>query len=170
MAAARPGKVRIDLLVFDVDGVLTDGTMLMDADGHEWKRLRYRDLDAVTAATAAGLKVAFLSGETGPLLARIAERFGIRLLSSGAKDKVRGLTALAGEAGVPMSRVCYVGDSDRDAPALALAAIGLAPSDASALARKAADGVLRAAGGEGVAVEVFQWLVRRGHLKGRFGQ
>ena len=124
MAAARPGKVRIDLLVFDVDGVLTDGTMLMDAEGHEWKQLRYRDLDAVTAATAAGLKVAFLSGETGPLLARIAERFGIQLFSSGAKDKGRGLTALAHDAGVPMSRVCYVGDSDRDAPALALAGLG----------------------------------------------
>ena len=165
MAAARPGKVRIDLLVFDVDGVLTDGTMLMDADGREWKRLRYRDLDAVTAAMASGLRVAFLSGETGPLLARIAERFGIQLYFSGAKDKVRGLTALAYDAGVPMSRVCYVGDSDRDAPALALAAIGFAPRDASTLARKAADGVLRTAGGEGVAVEVIERLMRRGCLR-----
>jgi YrbI family 3-deoxy-D-manno-octulosonate 8-phosphate phosphatase len=165
MAAARPGKVRIDLLVFDVDGVLTDGTLLIDADGREWKRLRYRDLDAVTAAMASGLRVAFLSGETGPLFTRIAERFGIQLFSSGAKDKVRGLTALAQDAGVPMSRVCYVGDSDRDAPALVLAAIGLAPRDASALARKAADGVLRTAGGRGVAVEVIERLTRRGCLR-----
>ena len=164
MAAARPGK-RIELLVFDVDGVLTDGTVLIDAEGHEWKQLRYRDLDAVTAAMASGLRVAFLSGETGPLLTRIAERFGIQLLSSGAKDKVRGLTALAAEAGVPMSRVCYVGDSDRDAPALALAAIGLAPRDASPLARKAADSVLRTAGGDGVAVEVIERLTRNGCLR-----
>jgi YrbI family 3-deoxy-D-manno-octulosonate 8-phosphate phosphatase len=165
MAAARPGKVRIDLLVFDVDGVLTDGTMQIDADGREWKRLRYRDLDAVTAAMSSGLRVALLSGETGPLLTRIADRFGIQLLSAGAKDKVRGLTALAEESGIPMSRVCYVGDSDRDAPALALAAIGLAPSDASARARKAADGVLRTPGGGGVAVEVVEWLSRRGCLR-----
>ena len=165
MAAARPGKVAIDLVVFDVDGVLTDGTFLIDADGREWKRLRYRDLDAVSAAMAGGLRIAFLSGESGPLLARIAQRFGVHLFSPGAKDKARGLTALAQDSGIPMSRVCYVGDSDRDAPALALAAIGFAPRDASVRARKAADVVLRTIGGDGIVAEVIERLRRAGCLR-----
>ena len=172
MAAGRSGRrarpdgrvghaaANIDLVVFDIDGVLTDGSFLMSADGQEWKRLVYRDLDALTRAQAAGILVALLTAEHGPMVDRIAARLSVRRVVQGAKDKLEGLQAIAADAGVPLSRICFVGDADRDAPALRAVGLGLAPGDASLAARRAATAVLRTRGGAGVAAAALAWLAR----------
>ena len=151
----------IDLVVFDIDGVLTDGSFLMSESGQEWKRLVYRDLDALTQAQAAGNRVALLTAEQGPMVDRIAERLSIKRVVQGAKDKLEGLQTLASTEGVPLSRICFVGDAERDVPALRAVGVGLVPSDAALAARRAAKAVLRKAGGTGVAAEALAWLARR---------
>jgi len=155
------GPVAIRLVVFDIDGVLTDGSFLLDALGHEWKRLRYRDLDALRAARESGIQIALLTAEQGPLTEQIITRLNVTRSVVGAKDKLKGLQSLALAEDVPASQVCYVGDADRDVPALRWAAVGLAPLDASSTAREAATLVLRTAGGEGVVPEVFRYLRSR---------
>jgi 3-deoxy-D-manno-octulosonate 8-phosphate phosphatase (KDO 8-P phosphatase) len=150
--------VRIRLLVLDVDGVLTDGTVLLLASGEEVRSVHFHDLDAVAAARRRGLDVAVLSGEDSPDGHRVAARFGIDETRWGAKDKLAALHDLTARLGVPLGETCYVGDADRDVPALGAAGIGLAPVDATPKARAAADHVLDAAGGRGAVAAAVTLL------------
>ena len=148
--AARP---EIRLLVLDLDGVITDGTILLLPSGDEVRSVHFHDLDAVARVRRHGLDVAILSGENSPAGHRVARRFGIDEAVWGAKDKLAALQELTTRLGVAMDETCYVGDADRDGPALAAAGLGLAPADATAKARAAADQVLDAVGGRGAIAE-----------------
>jgi 3-deoxy-D-manno-octulosonate 8-phosphate phosphatase (KDO 8-P phosphatase) len=150
--------VQIRLIVLDVDGVLTDGTVLLLSGGDEPRSVHFHDLDAVAAARRHGVVIAVLSGEESPAVQRVAERFGINEAIWGAKDKLAGLRELTERLGIAMEETCYVGDADRDGPALEAAGIGLAPSDATAAAQAAADHVLTARGGHGVVEEAMALL------------
>jgi 3-deoxy-D-manno-octulosonate 8-phosphate phosphatase (KDO 8-P phosphatase) len=143
----------IGLLVLDVDGVITDGTILLLESGDEARAVHFHDLDAVARARRAGIAVAIVSGEDTPASRRLAARLDITEAEWGAKDKLVGLKALAERLGFPLAATCYVGDADRDAPALEVAGLGLAPSGATAKARAAADHVLGATGGHGAVAE-----------------
>ncbi|MEI8001232.1 MAG: HAD family hydrolase [Actinomycetes bacterium] len=158
--------VRIRLLALDVDGVITDGTVALLASGEEVRSIHFHDLDAVARAQRLGLSVAILSGEDSPAGRRLAERFGISEAVWGAKDKRAGLAVLTERLGIPVTETCYVGDSDRDAPALSAAAVGLAPADATTRARSAADAVLSVGGGRGVVGAALEWLERTCDLPG----
>jgi len=150
--------VQIRLIVLDVDGVLTDGTVLLLASGEEPRSVHFHDLDAVAAARRYGLVVAVLSAEESPAVQHVAQRFGISEAIWGAKDKLAGLRELTNRLGIALEQTCYVGDADRDGPALEAAGIGLAPSDATAAARAAADHVLAARSGHGVVEEAMVLL------------
>ena len=162
----RHRHVQIRLIVFDVDGVLTDGTILLLPSGDEARSVHFHDLDAVAAARGYGVATAVLSGEDTPAVKRVAQRFGISEVMWGAKDKLAGLRELTNRLGIAIEETCYVGDADRDGPALEVAGIGLAPSDATAAARAAADHVLAARGGHGVAEEAMALLRRNSDQAG----
>ncbi len=148
----------IKLLVLDIDGVLTDGTTLLFADGKEAKRIAFHDLDAIAQARRNGIKVAFLTGEAGDLVDTLVKRFGVDAVIAGAKDKATALRDLAGRFQASLAETCYVGDADRDAPALALAAFSFAVQNATPAAKKAAKQVLEKRGGEGVVADVLAIL------------
>lgn len=152
--------MRIRLLVLDVDGVITDGTIMLIASGEEVRTVHHHDLDAVARLRRGGLDVAVLSGESTGASRRVAERFGIVEGIWGAKDKLAGLRDLSHRLGVELAETCYVGDADRDAPALEAAGLGLAPADATTRARAAADHVLEAAGGRGAVAAAVELLER----------
>jgi 3-deoxy-D-manno-octulosonate 8-phosphate phosphatase (KDO 8-P phosphatase) len=149
----------IELLALDVDGVLTTGEILLDEEGRESKTLYFRDIDAVFAARRAGLTVALVSGESGPMLDVIARRLEIDLVRGGCKDKLAAVEELASLNGVALSQVCFVGDSLRDAAALEAVGLGVAPEDASLEARNAADLVVRARGGRGAVEQTVAQLL-----------
>jgi 3-deoxy-D-manno-octulosonate 8-phosphate phosphatase (KDO 8-P phosphatase) len=151
----------IRALVLDVDGVLTDGLVRLDEDGRETKTLFFRDLDALGDARRAGLVVALLTGESTRLVDVLARRLEVEHVRSGAKDKAAGLEDLRADLGVAADELCYVGDADRDAPALVLAGLGLAPADATSAARTAADAVLDARGGRGAVAEAVALVLAR---------
>jgi len=151
----------IALIVFDIDGVLTDGRAALTAqETAETKHIHFHDLDALHALKRAGIPLAFLTGESGEMVAAFAARFGVESVISGAKDKLPALTELAAAHNVPLSAVCYVGDSDRDAPALRAAGLGLAPTNATPAAQAAAKRILKARGGEGAAAEAARLVLR----------
>jgi YrbI family 3-deoxy-D-manno-octulosonate 8-phosphate phosphatase len=149
---------RIRLLVLDIDGVITDGTILLLASGDEVRSVHFHDLDAVARVRRHGLDVAILSGEDTPAGHRVAERFGIGEAVWGAKEKLAALEDLTSRLGVALGETCYVGDADRDVPALEAAGIGLVPGDATATARVAADQVLDAMGGRGAVAAAVTLL------------
>ena len=158
--ASTDRSLRIRLLVLDLDGVITDGTILLLAPDNEVRSVHFHDLDAVARARRNGLEIAILSGEDNPGGHRVATRFGIDEAVWGAKDKLAGLHDLTKRLQVPLEETCYVGDADRDTPALEAAALGLAPADATTAARAAADHVLSAVGGRGAVAEAVTLLER----------
>lgn len=146
----------IRCLVLDIDGVLTDGSESLGASAH--KSLYLRDLDALTSARREGLQIAFLSGASD--IEDVVARCGGGEALAASKDKRVGLTVLADRLDLALDEICYVGDADRDAPALELAGFGLVPNDASPVAVQAADRVLRASGGRGAVAEAVEVILR----------
>jgi 3-deoxy-D-manno-octulosonate 8-phosphate phosphatase (KDO 8-P phosphatase) len=149
---------KIRLLALDIDGVLTDGTIVVGGNETEGKRVNFQDLDAINEARKAGFEVAFVTGETSPAVDLIAQRFNVQDVIKGAKDKVAALTDLASRFNISMGEICYVGDSNRDAPALSQVGLGIAPANATSAAKKAAHHVLQKAGGTGAVAETVELL------------
>lgn len=150
------------LLALDVDGVLTDGSVNITPSGEESKGIAFRDLDALARARKAGLRIALVTGEEGPLVMAIAAKAGAEFVLPAAKDKAAALEALSANAAVPLSSICFVGDADRDAMAFPMVGLSLAPADASRAARRTASRVLSARGGAGAVEEAVELLLSEG--------
>lgn len=150
----------LQVLVLDIDGVLTDGRAALTEAGGEEKRIGFHDLDAVMQAKRAGFRLALVTGEDNDYAELIARRFGVETLRRGAKDKAAAIRALSETFGVPPEAFCYVGDSDRDAPALAMVGLGLAPANATPAAKAAAHCLLSRSGGAGAVAEAVGLLLR----------
>ena len=147
------------LIATDIDGVLTDGRVTLDEHGGESKAICYRDLDAIGIGRRAGFEFAFVTGEDTRMARLLAQRFGVKLLYTGAKDKLAAVHAIEAELGIPLNKLIYIGDSDRDAPALDVVGLGIAPMDASSSAKTASDVVTQCHGGSGVLLEVVDKLI-----------
>jgi 3-deoxy-D-manno-octulosonate 8-phosphate phosphatase (KDO 8-P phosphatase) len=149
----------IRVLALDIDGVLTDGRVLLDESGRESKFLCFRDIDAVFHARRQGLVLALVTGEDTPMVEVIARRLEISHVYRHAKDKHAAIRQLSRDLQVPLEEIAYVGDAPKDAPALAAVAWGLAPADADEKARAAARLVLRQGGGQGAVSEAVHLVL-----------
>lgn len=145
----------IRVLALDIDGVLTDGTFLLSTTGDEQKRLSLRDLDAAVRARRAGLTVLLVTGESGPMVQAIAKRLQADCVLESAKEKLTVLRDWLAKTGLGFSEVCYLGDADRDAELLRAVGLGLAPADASEMARRSARFTLRSRGGHAAVEEAL---------------
>jgi 3-deoxy-D-manno-octulosonate 8-phosphate phosphatase (KDO 8-P phosphatase) len=153
-----PLRVPIKLLVLDIDGVLTDGTV--DVEGPSRKRIFLRDLDALTQIKKKGIHVAFLTGEDEAKAGPIVERCdGGDCVVFGAKDKEAGIRGIAGKLGVSLSEICYVADARRDVPAMTRGGRALCPADGDRRAKQAAHVVLAARGGHGAGAEAVDLVL-----------
>src|SRR5262245_57779727 len=123
--------IDLRVLALDIDGVLTDGTAALSNGEVEEKRFSFQDLDAVTRALKSTLKVVLVTAEDTSAVSRIAARFGVERVVRGAKDKLAALSSLSDQMDIPLKHFCYVGDGDRDAPALSRVGMGLAPANAT---------------------------------------
>jgi 3-deoxy-D-manno-octulosonate 8-phosphate phosphatase (KDO 8-P phosphatase) len=150
---------KIKLLALDIDGVLTDGRTTLGGRKPERKRLAFQDLDAINAAKRAGLKVALVTGESDGSVDLVAARTGVELVRRGAKDKLAALRSLARKLHLSLAEICYVGDGNRDAPALANVGLAFAPFNATFAAKQAAHRVVDKSGGHGVVAEVVRLLL-----------
>ena len=157
--------MKIKLLALDIDGVLTDGRIIIDALGNEYKTINYRDLDGITWLKSKGLNLALLTGEDTAFVDTIAKRLGIADTIKGAKDKEKALKQLSEDTQVPVGNICYVGDADRDIDALKLCGLSLVPQDATKKAKEFASVVLKTRGGDGVVNEVIEYLSENGCLE-----
>ncbi|HTB64324.1 MAG TPA: HAD hydrolase family protein [Opitutales bacterium] len=149
---------QIKLLALDIDGVLTDGRTTLGARKPEKKRLAFQDLDAINAAKRAGLLVALVTGESDGSVDLVVQRTGVTLFRRGAKDKLAALQSIARELRISLAEICYVGDGNRDAPALARVGLAFAPANGTFAAKQAAHRVVEKFGGNGVVDEVVRLL------------
>jgi 3-deoxy-D-manno-octulosonate 8-phosphate phosphatase (KDO 8-P phosphatase) len=151
---------RIRLFLFDVDGVLTDGVIVMHADGSESKRFHIRDGAAIVWAQRAGLTVGLLSARRSGATEQRAAQLAIRLVSLGIHSKLDAYQQLLRQANVGDDAVAYMGDDLLDLPVLARVGLSAAPADAAPEVRERVDWVSKADGGRGAARELIELVLR----------
>jgi 3-deoxy-D-manno-octulosonate 8-phosphate phosphatase (KDO 8-P phosphatase) len=152
--------VAIKLLLFDVDGVLTDGTILVHADGTESKQFNIRDGAGMVWAQRAGLTIGLLSARTADATAIRAAQLGISIVSQGGSNKLAGYEQILAAEGLTDEEVGYMGDDLQDLPVLRRAGFSAAPSDAAPEVRAAVQWVSPSAGGRGAARECIEHVLR----------
>jgi len=157
--------MKIKLLVLDIDGVLTDRKVTIDAKNNEYKSISYRDLDGIKWLKNKGLNLALITGEDTAFVDTIARRLGITNIIKGAKNKENALTNLSVSSQIPLSNICYIGDADRDANALKLCGLSFVPQDATKKAKEYALVILKSKGGEGVVQEVIEYLTENDYFE-----
>jgi 3-deoxy-D-manno-octulosonate 8-phosphate phosphatase (KDO 8-P phosphatase) len=151
---------RIKLVLFDVDGVLTDGKVLLHADGSESKRFDIKDGLAIVWAQRAGLTIGFLSARASPTTLHRAAQLGVSLVHQGVTSKLETFDHIAAEVCENDEEVAYMGDDLVDLPVLARAGLAAAPADAAPEVRSRVDWVSAAKGGEGAARELIELVLR----------
>jgi 3-deoxy-D-manno-octulosonate 8-phosphate phosphatase (KDO 8-P phosphatase) len=150
----------VRLLLFDVDGVLTDGAVLMHADGSESKSFHIRDGAALVWAQRAGLSVGLLSARTSGATSHRAAQLGIRIVSQGVAHKAQAYEAIRGEAGLEDSAIAFMGDDLLDLPVLARVGLSAAPADGAPEVRASVDWVSPSGGGRGAVRELIELVLR----------
>lgn len=160
MTDPKARAAAIELLLLDVDGVLTDGGLLYADDGHELKRFHVRDGSALKLWHAAGKRSAIVSGRQSGAVERRAAELGVGPVLQGRADKAGAFDEVLGACGLHPGQVCAVGDDYPDLPVLRRAGLAVAVADAAPEVRAVADFITTARGGHGAVREVVEWLLR----------
>lgn len=151
---------RVRLLLFDVDGVLTDATTLVDAGGHESLRFSVRDGLGIVCAQRAGLATGVVSARDSAPTAHRAAHLAMKHVRLGVEDKLTAVKALATGEGLELDEVAFVGDDLVDLPVMGRVGFAAAPADAVAEVRARAHLVCAAPGGQGAAREVVEFILK----------
>lgn len=152
----------IELLLLDVDGVMTDGRIIWDANGTEIKFFNVKDGHGIKLIQRAGIQVGIITGRTSPVVDLRAKELGIDILYQGALRKLDSYNDIKQRTGLSDHQIAYMGDDVIDVPVMRRVAFSAAPADALAEVQDIADYVAKARGGWGAVRELCDLL-----LKGR---
>ncbi|MBL8764922.1 MAG: HAD hydrolase family protein [Phycisphaerae bacterium] len=156
---------RVELIVLDVDGVLTDGSIVVHADGVESKTFHAADGVGIRAWLRLGFRIAVISGRRTPAVDRRLADLGVRDIIQGSTDKARSIDELSHSTGVAPDVMAFVGDDWPDLPALRRVGYPIAVADAHERVRAASVYVTTRPGGRGAVREAIEHLLSaRGSL------
>ena len=153
----RARKVR--LAVFDVDGVLTDGTLYLTDGGEEIKGFNSLDGHGMKMLRESGVELAIITGRTSRIVGLRAKNLGIELLYQGVEDKARAFADLLAVRGIDAAAAAYMGDDVVDLPVLIRCGLAITEPDAPLIVRQHAHYVTRAGGGRGAAREACELIM-----------
>lgn len=159
IAQARTRASGVRLVAFDVDGVLTDGRLLLGDNGVEYKAFNTRDGLGIKLLLQAGVEVAIITGRRSDVVAQRMESLGVRHVYQGCSDKLPYFEQLLGALGLAADQAAYVGDDIPDLQVMLAAGLAVAVSDAHTLVRRHAHWVSPSAGGHGAAREVCEFVL-----------
>src|SRR5258706_3971689 len=148
--------VQLKLLLFDVDGVLTDGSIIVNGDGTESKQFNIRDGAGLVWAQRAGLAVGLLSARLADATTVRATQLGITIVRQGAADKLAGYEQILEDAGLTDDQVGYMGVDLQDLPVLRRAGFSAPPADPAPGARPAGPWVTARGAGRGAGREAVE--------------
>jgi 3-deoxy-D-manno-octulosonate 8-phosphate phosphatase (KDO 8-P phosphatase) len=151
---------RLRLLLLDVDGVLTDGTIGMTSSGEEWKSFYVRDGSAILWARQSGVAVGLLSGRVSEATTRRAAELKIEIVIQGQTDKLAAFAKVADSEQLEDDEIAFMGDDLLDLPVLMRAGLSAAPADATEAVRHRVHYVTQAAGGRGAVREFIELILR----------
>ena len=150
----------IRLLLFDVDGVLTDGTVLIHPDGSESKQFAIKDGIAIVLAQRLGLLTGVLSGRASAATRHRAQQLGMSIVHENVTTKIGTYEEILQRHRLRDEEVAYMGDDLLDLPVLLRAGLSAAPADAVADVRSRVDWISQVCGGEGAARELVELVLR----------
>lgn len=159
-AALDERAAGIRLAVFDVDGVLTDGRIILGPDGDEYKAFHVRDGHGLVRLRESGVLIAVITGRRSRAVERRMQELGIELVHQGIRDKHACLLELLERLDLTTAQTCFVGDDLPDLPVLRMVGLPVAVADACPEVIDAAAWVTGAGGGRGAAREVCDRLLR----------
>lgn len=153
---------RISLIITDVDGVLTDGKIIVGDSGEEMKNFSAKDGFAVSIGRRLGLNFAVVTGrDTKAVITRLSSQLKIKEIKSGRSfDKEKAVEEISKSLNIGLDKAAFVGDELIDIKAMRLCSFSFAPSDASLEVKKTADIVTKSKGGEGVLREVVMLILK----------
>lgn len=157
---------RVRLVIFDVDGVLTDGSLFIGDDGQEYKAFNSRDGHGMKMLRNSGVEVAIITGRTSEVVKHRVADLGITHVYQGQLDKVAAFEHLVQRLGTDHEQTAYVGDDVVDLPVMRRVGFAVAVQDAHELVRKHAHWQTPNGGGRGAARDVCELIMEaQGNLE-----
>lgn len=158
-ARLRSKAKNIVLLLLDVDGVLTDGRIILDDRGVETKHFHVRDGQGIALLLRGGIEVGFLTARSSAAVRHRAKDLGVRLLRQGVRDKLAAYESIKQSRGLSDAQIAYVGDDVVDLPVLRRAGAAFVVADGWPGLRADADYITITRGGYGAVREVAELLL-----------
>ena len=155
LAAARA----VRLALFDVDGVLTDGSLYLDHQGHEYKAFYARDGHGLKMLQHTGVEIGIITGRSSDVVTHRARDLGITLVFQGCADKLATYNELRETRGLDPATVAFVGDDVVDLPVMTRVGLAIAVQDAHYLVKQHAHWIAPHPGGRGAARDVCELLM-----------
>ena len=159
----------IELLVFDVDGTLTNGDIMYSSDLQEFKTFNVNDVfDIFFWTKHLGKKAAIITGRESKIVEHRAKELKIEYLYQNVKDKLKVLDEILEKEGLNYSQVAIIGDDLNDIKMLKKAALSFAPKDAQKLVKQSVNVVCKKKGGKGAAREMIEYILKEDGLEEEF--
>jgi len=157
---------QIQLVIFDVDGVLTDSTLFLGDDGQEYKAFNSKDGHGMRMLQDSGVEIAIITGRTSNVVNLRMKDLGIERVMQGYRAKLPAYEALLEETGLKPEAVAYVGDDVVDLPVMTRVGLAVAVQDAHEWVKRHAHWITGHRGGHGAAREVCELIMEaRGTLE-----
>jgi 3-deoxy-D-manno-octulosonate 8-phosphate phosphatase (KDO 8-P phosphatase) len=150
---------RVRLLAMDVDGTLTDGSIVIGADSELAKAFSVHDGFGLTLLARAGIELAIVTGRRSPIVERRAGELGIRRVHQAVKDKLATLQEICRESGIGLAQTAFAGDDWPDLAPMNACGLAAAPADAVDEVRRAAHWVSTAPAGRGAIRELAMFIL-----------
>ena len=162
--SAKDKAARIRLLIIDVDGVLTDGGLIFDNRGEEYKRFNSLDGHGIRMLLDNGIEVAVITGRQSGIVAHRMQELGVTRVYQGNRDKLPAFEQLLADTGLAADEVAYVGDDLPDLAIMSRVGLSIAVENAHAFVKQHCDFVTTHSGGSGAVREVCDFLLQAGGL------
>lgn len=150
---------KIRMLLLDVDGVLTNGQVLLTPDGEELKNFSIHDGFGIVCAMKAGIRIGIISGRSSPSLKRRCDELKIEDLYMDTMEKLPVLNRIIEKYGLSFEQVAFIGDDVPDLPVLLRVGLSVAPRNAHYQVKSRVDLLLMKSGGEGAVRELTDFLL-----------
>jgi len=150
----------IELILCDVDGVLTDGRLVVDNQGIESKQFHIRDGMGIRLWQRAGYRFGLVTARSSHVVRMRAAELGIEILRQGVEDKLKVLREVAGQHQLSLAQTCYIGDDLPDLAAVRSAGLGVAVADACEELREHAHYVTTLPGGRGAVRQTIELILK----------
>jgi 3-deoxy-D-manno-octulosonate 8-phosphate phosphatase (KDO 8-P phosphatase) len=160
LRAVKKMAGNIKMLILDVDGVLTDGSIILDNDGNEYKSFHVRDGHGIKMLIRSGIHVAIITGRHSRVVERRAQELGITEVFQKCHDKRTAYKKLREQYALEDLEVAYVGDDIVDAPIMAMVGLPVAVADATEDTKGYALFVTKSRGGRGAVREVTDFILK----------